>query len=105
LSLGEPCRRSRSIGLDHGNALAIDRRHQNRAGGRRRDAFLIEDVKVSGRIQQQFFQAALGNRQAGEVGDAINRFLESALHRRLDQPSLQLVREHTAGKASAASKG
>lgn len=44
-----------------------------------------DDVKVSGRIHQQVFQAALGNRQAGEVGDAINGFLEGTLHRRLDQ--------------------
>ncbi len=73
---------------------AIDCCHQDRAGSRRRDAFPIEDVKVSGRFQQQFCQAALENRQACEVGDAINGFLEGALHRREDQTPLQFVREH-----------
>ncbi|PYT30520.1 MAG: hypothetical protein DMG57_07945 [Acidobacteria bacterium] len=46
-------------------------------------------------VAAQFFQAAFGHRQAGEVSDAIHGFLEGALHGCLDQTPLKLVREYT----------
>jgi hypothetical protein len=60
-------------------------------------ALLIEGVKVLSRIAQNFLQTALGDRNAGEVGDGLDRFVEGVLHRRLDQTPLQFVGERTRG--------
>src|ERR1700676_4740717 len=78
----------RSAGLDHRNALAIPRRHQNGARRRLRRALLIKSVKILSGIAQHFLQAAFGNRNAGEVGDGRDRFMEGVLHGRLDQSPL-----------------
>jgi len=84
-------------GLDHRNALAIDRRHEDGAVRRFGGAFLIKGVKVQSRIPQNFLQAALGDRNAGEIGDGLDRFVKGVLHRRLDQTPLQFVGERTRG--------
>ena len=84
-------------GLDHGNTLAIDRRHQDGAIRLLGGTFLIKGVKIQSRIPQNFLQAALGDRNAGEVGDGLDRFVEGVLHRRLDQTPLQFVGEGTRG--------
>src|SRR5882672_6157652 len=50
LALGQPCSGLCAARLDHGNALAIDRRYQNRSGGSGHRALLVESVKVPSRI-------------------------------------------------------
>jgi hypothetical protein len=83
LSFGKPHRRLRWAGLDHGNALAVDGGYQDRAGRRFRSALPIKRVKVSRSIQEHLLQASLRNAYTGDCGQAIDGFLEGALHRRL----------------------
>jgi hypothetical protein len=59
---------------------------------------LINGVKIPSCIAQHFLQAALGNRYAGEVGDARDRFMEWVLHGRLDQSPLQFVAKSGSGR-------
>jgi hypothetical protein len=85
----------RSTGLEHGNPLAVHGPHQDPAGLRLWDTFQVEGVKVLGRLREQFFQAALGNQHAGDLGDGMDGFLEGALHSRLDQTLLQWAGKRT----------
>jgi hypothetical protein len=91
-----------AAGLDHGNALAINRRHQNRAWGVRQGALTVEGVKVVSRIRQDLFQAALGNGYAGQLSDGQNRFQERVLHGGFDQAPLKLVGEGSRGQGQRA---
>ena len=81
--------------LDHGNALAVDGRHQDRAGGGGHRALLVEGVKVPSRIRQDLFQAAFGDGNAGQLGDGLNRFQKRVLHGGLDQAALEFVGERS----------
>jgi hypothetical protein len=54
---------------------------------------LIEGVKILRRIPQNLFQAVLGDRNAGEVGDDLDPIRRRVLHGRLDPTPLQLVGE------------
>src|SRR5438876_6313506 len=83
------------FGLDHGNALAVDGRYQNRTRtGRRWGCALdIEGVEVLGSLLKDFFDAAHGNRRTGDFRNALAGFPERSLHRCLDHALLQLIRE------------
>src|SRR6516225_362846 len=61
----------------------------------RNGTLTVERVEVLTRIRQNLFQAALGDENAGRLGDALNRFQERVLHGGLDQAPLEFV-----GKAS-----
>src|SRR5256884_539217 len=95
LSLGQSYRPLSPFGLDHGNALAVDGRYQNRTRtGRRWGCALdIEGVEVLGSLLKDFFDAAHGNRRTGDFRNALAGFPERSLHRCLDHALLQLIRE------------
>jgi len=89
------------IGLDHRNAFAIYGRHQNRPCIRPgfQSALGIEGIQVLGRILDDLFDAARGNRRAADLRDPFLGFAEvrngsanrSSLHRRLDHALLPFV--------------
>jgi hypothetical protein len=97
LALAGPYRPFCPLGLDHGNALAVHRRYQDRAGIQFWGVLLVESVKVLGGIKEHFFQTALGNRHAGNLGDAHDGLMERTLHRSPDGTLLQLVRKRAGG--------
>ena len=101
LTLGESHRWLRAAGLDHRNALAIDRCHQDGTDRRFRGTFPIKSVKIVSRIPQYLLQAALGDRNAGEVGDGVDGFGEGILHRGLDQAARQFVGERAGGQGES----
>src|SRR5437762_10811531 len=51
LAFGQPCSGLCAARLDHGNALAVDRRHQDRPSGSGDRTLLVESVKVQSRIR------------------------------------------------------
>lgn len=88
--------------LDHGNAFAIDRRYQDRAGGGLGGTLPVKGVKVLSRIRQDLLQAAFGDGNAGQLGDGSNRLQERVLHGGLDQAPLEFVGERTGGQGQHA---
>ena len=100
LSFGQPCSGFCAARLDHGNAFTVDRRHQDRARGSCNRALLVEGVKVSCRIRKDFFQAAFGDGDTGQLGNGLNRFQKRVLYGGLDQAALEFVGERPRGKAS-----
>jgi len=84
--------------LDHGDAFAIDRGYQDRAGGGLGGALAVKGVKVLSRIRQDLLQAALGYGDTGQLGNGLNRFQEGVLHRGLNQAPLEFVGERAGGQ-------
>jgi len=95
---GQPCSGLCAARLDHGNALTVDRRHPDRAGGSGHRALWIESVQVQSRIRKDLFQTALGDGNAGQLGNGGNRFQKRVLYGGLDQAPLELVGERPSGQ-------
>jgi hypothetical protein len=91
LPFGQSCFGLCPTGLDHGNALGVNGSHQDRAGGGSHGALLVEGIEIPGCIRQDLFQAAFGDRNAGQFGDCLDGFQERVLHGGLDQTALEFV--------------
>ena len=85
--------------LDYGNALTVDRRHQDRIGGSGHRALLVESVKVPSRIRKDLFQTAFGDGNAGRLGNGLNRFQKRVLYGGLHQAPLEFVGERPCGQS------
>jgi hypothetical protein len=48
----------------------------------------VEGIKVLRRIRQDLFQAVLGNGNAGQFRDGLDRFQKRVLYSGLNQPTL-----------------
>jgi len=58
----------------------------------------VESIEVLRHIEENFFQAAFGYGDAGELGDAINGFLERPLHSGQNRVFLEFVGKATGRK-------
>lgn len=94
LALAPPDGLGSRFGLDHGDALAVDRTYQDeflRLGVAALGALGVERVEVDAGVDDELFGAALGDHHAGGVGEQGHGGVEGCVHRGDDQPALQFV--------------
>jgi hypothetical protein len=58
----------------------------------------VKSIEVLSRIRKDLLQAALGDGNASQVGNRLDRFQERILHGGLDQAPLEFVGERTGGQ-------
>ncbi len=94
LALATPDHAQRAFGLDHRDALAIDRADEDLAAARFHrglGALGVERVEVNGGLAHELLGRALGHAHPGHLADQRDRLVKRPADHAADQPPLALI--------------